>query len=125
MSFIDIDKVNRIISIAKCDRFDLLVASTISTKLEDEINSLKQLSEELKNTREQIEDAEKNYNLNKAAELKYGKLHRLEAQIEEIENTIRDEVIKFLNYFVSNFIIPNTTDVSSEVKDNKKTVKKN
>jgi ATP-dependent Clp protease ATP-binding subunit ClpB len=50
----------------------------------DAVQKLRALREQLEQTRLEIERAERSYDLNKAAELKYGKLR-------EIENKLRDE----------------------------------
>ena len=54
-------------------------------KEKNSIKSLQQLKEELEKTRLQIEEAERNYDLNRVAELRYGKLADLERQIQEKE----------------------------------------
>ncbi len=60
----------------------------LMTQWEKEKNSIKglqQLKEELEKTRLEIEEAERNYDLNRVAELKYGKLAELEKQIKAKE----------------------------------------
>ncbi len=47
------------------------------------INSERSLKEEIERTRRAIEEAERNYDLNRAAELKYSTLHDLERQLAE------------------------------------------
>ncbi len=54
-------------------------------KEKDEINKVQKLREELEKINEQIEKSEREYDLNKAAELKYGKLPELKKQLEEAE----------------------------------------
>jgi len=49
------------------------------------INSLRSLKEEIEKTRLEIEAAERAYDLNKAAELRYGKLAQLEQELAEKE----------------------------------------
>ncbi|MBT8762317.1 ATP-dependent chaperone ClpB [Desulfohalobiaceae bacterium Ax17] len=49
------------------------------------INSLRSLKEEIEKTRLEIEAAERAYDLNKAAELRYGKLAQLEQELTEKE----------------------------------------
>ncbi len=49
------------------------------------IKDVQQIKEEIERTKLQIEEAERNYDLNKVAELKYGKLRELEKQLEEKE----------------------------------------
>ena len=54
-------------------------------KEKNSIKSMQQLKEELEKTRLEIEEAERNYDLNRVAELRYGKLAELERQIKEKE----------------------------------------
>jgi len=49
------------------------------------VQRLRDLKEQIEQTRIAIEQAERNYDLNKAAELKYGKLIQLEKQLQEEE----------------------------------------
>ena len=51
------------------------------------INRIRELKEELERTRRAVEEAERAYDLNKAAELKYGTLLRLEKELAEAEQT--------------------------------------
>ncbi|MBP2033746.1 ATP-dependent Clp protease ATP-binding subunit ClpB [Clostridium algifaecis] len=53
------------------------------------ITEVRNLKEKLDNTRGQIEKAEREYDLNKAAELKYGIIPTLQKEIEEKEEIIR------------------------------------
>lgn len=52
------------------------------------INSLRSLKEAIEKTRYEIENAERAYDLNKAAELRYGKLNQLEKELAEKESDI-------------------------------------
>jgi len=52
----------------------------------DQINKLRSLKEEIKSTRLLIEEAEREADLQKAAELKYGKLHELDKILKSLEN---------------------------------------
>jgi len=63
-----------------------------------EIRNVQQLREELEQVRHSIADAERNYDLNRAAELKHGRLPQLEAQLREEEAAIEkgDETTKML-----------------------------
>lgn len=54
------------------------------------ITDTRNLKEELDKARGQIEKAEREYDLNKVAELKYGVIPKLEAQIKEREEEIRE-----------------------------------
>ena len=56
-------------------------------KEKEGINELRSLKEELEKTRRDIEEAERNYDLNKAAELRYGKLNELERKIAQREHS--------------------------------------
>ncbi len=49
------------------------------------INSLRSLKEAIEKTRYEIENAERAYDLNRAAELRYGKLNQLEKELSEKE----------------------------------------
>ncbi len=50
-----------------------------------DINSVQKLREQLESTNSEIEAAERKYDLNKAAELKYGKLPQLQKKLEQKE----------------------------------------
>ncbi|MFW6323812.1 MAG: AAA family ATPase, partial [Desulfovibrionales bacterium] len=50
-------------------------------KEKETINSLRQLKEDIEKTRHEIEEAERSYDLNRAAELRYGKLAQLEKEL--------------------------------------------
>jgi len=61
-------------------------ADSLKTQWEEEkrvISRLRSLRKEIENTKLQIEKAERDYDLNKLAELKYGKLQELESQLRE------------------------------------------
>uniref|UniRef100_A0A7V6CMH9 Chaperone protein ClpB n=1 Tax=candidate division WOR-3 bacterium TaxID=2052148 RepID=A0A7V6CMH9_UNCW3 len=49
------------------------------------INKINKIKEEIENTKKEIEKAERVYDLNRAAELKYGKLARLEKELASLE----------------------------------------
>ncbi len=51
------------------------------------IHGLQKLREEIENVKEEISRAERDYDLNKAAELKHGRLPELEAQLSNSEST--------------------------------------
>lgn len=55
------------------------------------IEGLRRLKEEIERTRLMIEEAERNYDLNRAAELRYSTLHRLEKELAEQETLIDKE----------------------------------
>ncbi|MHC1719473.1 MAG: ATP-dependent chaperone ClpB [Clostridiaceae bacterium] len=65
----------------------------MTAKYENEkakITETRNLKEELDNARGQIEKAERDYDLNRVAELKYGIIPKLESQIKEREEEIRE-----------------------------------
>jgi ATP-dependent Clp protease ATP-binding subunit ClpB len=53
------------------------------------INNLQKIKEELDDLNYQIQKAEREYDLNKAAELKYGRLPALENKLKEEEEKIK------------------------------------
>ena len=70
--------------------------SEMKAKWDNEKNSLskvRSLREEIESVNSQIEKAEREYDLNKAAELKYGKLPELQKQLEESENISKDATL--------------------------------
>ncbi|MGE5415813.1 MAG: ATP-dependent chaperone ClpB [Acidobacteriota bacterium] len=69
-------------------------ADSMRAKWESEkhgIQNVRQLREELEKARLEIEKAERDYDLNKAAELKYGKLPDLERRLREEEENISNQ----------------------------------
>ncbi|MGN0666799.1 MAG: ATP-dependent chaperone ClpB [Huintestinicola sp.] len=65
----------------------------MKARWENERNSvsrLQKLREDIEKTNADIADAERNYDLNKAAELKYGKLPQLKKELEEAEDAADD-----------------------------------
>ena len=64
-------------------KFDSMKAKWENEK--QAIGKVQKLREEIENVNSQIEQAERNYELNKAAELKYGKLPNLQKELEEEE----------------------------------------
>ena len=67
-------------------RFLLLAVATIfaTTAFAQSIR------EEIENVNQEIQLAERNYDLNKAAELKYGRLPELKKQLEAFENNVKN-----------------------------------
>lgn len=63
------------------------------------LGNLREAQTQLDNVRTQIEQAERSYDLNKAAELKYGSLPRLENQVLELSDRLRGA--KFVRLEVS------------------------
>ncbi|KUJ96273.1 MAG: ATP-dependent chaperone ClpB [Desulfonauticus sp. 38_4375] len=60
-------------------------------KEKEAINSLRKLKEEIEKTRLEIEAAERAYDLNKAAELRYGKLTQLEKELKKKEEALASQ----------------------------------
>ena len=52
------------------------------------VEKVRQLREDIENTKNEIQIAQREYNLNKAAELQYGKLPQLQKELEEQENIV-------------------------------------
>ncbi len=67
------------------DEQSVLMAQWESEK--SNINTVQKIKEEIERTRFEIEEAERNYDLNRAAELKYSKLLNLEQQLEHAART--------------------------------------
>ena len=68
--------------------------NAMNTKLKQEkenINKVQALKEEIAQVNSQIEKAQREYDLNKAAELKYTKLISLQKQLEEAEKLVESE----------------------------------
>ncbi|WP_027891125.1 ATP-dependent chaperone ClpB [Calidithermus chliarophilus] len=63
------------------------------------LKSLREAQQRLDEVRTSIEQAERAYDLNKAAELRYGELPRLEAQVKELSERLREA--KFVKLEVS------------------------
>ncbi len=61
-------------------------------KEKSSIKDMQQLKEEVEKTKLEIEEAERNYDLNRVAELRYGKLADLERQIQEKEKAQEEGV---------------------------------
>ena len=73
-------------------KFDAMKAKWENEK--QSIGKVQKLREELENINKQIEQAERNYELNKAAELKYGKLPELQRQLEVEEENLEKQKSK-------------------------------
>ena len=61
------------------------------------VEKVQKLREELESLNKEIELAERNYDLNKAAELQYGKKPELERQLEEEEELVRNREMSLLH----------------------------
>jgi ATP-dependent Clp protease ATP-binding subunit ClpB len=68
---------------------DALQAQWQSEK--DAVQKLRSLREQIDQTRRDIENAERQYDLNRAAELRYGKLRELEAQLQKEEERLAEK----------------------------------
>ena len=68
--------------------------SAIQSRVEQENEKIAKLQEkrtELDENRKALEDAENNYNLERAAELKHGKIPELEKELRDLEEAFQDE----------------------------------
>ncbi len=68
--------------------------SEIQSRVEQEKEKITKLQEkraELDESRKELEDAENNYNLEKAAELQHGRIPQLEKELREMEDAFQDE----------------------------------
>ncbi|MGN1212608.1 MAG: ATP-dependent chaperone ClpB [Christensenellales bacterium] len=71
------------------DKFNQLSAKWKKEK--ENINKVQLLKEQISEVNAQIENAQREYDLNKAAELKYSKLTNLQSQLAEAEKTVENE----------------------------------
>ena len=55
-----------------------------------DVEKVQKLREDIENVNKQIQEAQQNYDLNKAAELQYGKLPELKKQLEAEESRVKD-----------------------------------
>ncbi len=67
----------------------------------ESVEHVQKIREELDNVRKEIQSAEQNYDLDKAAELKYGKLPQLEKELSEKEDLIRNEDLSLVRQAVT------------------------
>jgi len=88
--------VNRIINIAKCEQLEIRAALAIAVKWEKEFKNLAALQYSIDGINAEITKAEKNYELNKAAELKYGKLKDLQNKFLILEDKIKAIATEYL-----------------------------
>lgn len=70
---------------------------TSSFKLKEDFNKLEKLKNELKMVEERITVAQKDYDLNKAAELKFGIYTDIARDIEKVQNDIKARTMQTLN----------------------------
>ncbi len=66
-----------------------------------EVDKVRNLREEIENVKDEIEVAEREYDLNKAAELKYGKLPQLKEELEEMEQKVSNSERQLLHETVT------------------------
>ena len=65
------------------------------------VDKLSGLREEIENVHRQIQDAQQKYDLNKAAELQYGKLPQLEKELREEEERVKDQDLSLVHESVT------------------------
>jgi len=83
-------------------------SKTMRTQWEKEkesISKVNRLREEIEETKRQIERAEREYDLNRAAELRHGKLPQLEAQLADAEKTSQAGDARLLRESVTEEVI--------------------
>lgn len=69
------------------NRFDVMTAKW--NKEKQDIDNVSKIREQLQEVQVEIEKAERNYDLNKASELKYGKLPALQKRLTELESVVK------------------------------------
>ncbi len=92
----DANKINRIIDIAKCEPFEIRTALAIAVKYEKEFRTLEELQYTFNSVDAEIAQAEKNYDLNKLAEFKYGIVPDLQNKIATLEDEIKIKATQYL-----------------------------
>ena len=65
------------------------------------VEHVQKLREQIEQLNREIEAAQQNYDLNKAAELQYGRLPQLQKQLEEEEEKVKDEDLSLVHESVS------------------------
>ena len=65
------------------------------------VNRLQELREQVESVKKEIEKAQSDYDLNRAAELQYGKLPQLEKQLEEEEQRTKDKDLSLVREAVT------------------------
>ncbi len=65
------------------------------------VERVQKLREEIEQVNKAIEKAQQSYDLNKAAELQYGRLPQLKKQLEEEENKVKDEELSLVHESVT------------------------
>lgn len=67
----------------------------------DSVTKLQDLREQVENVKKDIEKAQSEYNLEKAAELQYGKLPQLQKQLEAEEAAVKNKDLSLLRESVT------------------------
>ncbi|MEA5573112.1 hypothetical protein [Calothrix sp. UHCC 0171] len=88
--------VNRIFDIAKYKQNEIKAALAIAVKWEKELKNIAALQYSIDNINAAIEKAEKDYDLVKAAELKYTQLTKLEKELLKLEDDVKLKVIEYM-----------------------------
>src|SRR5699024_9449672 len=57
----------------------------------DELQNIKEKREELEHLRRDLEEAESEYNLERAAELRHGQIPKVEAELEQLDNNLAEK----------------------------------
>lgn len=65
------------------------------------VEHIRQLREELEDVNNQIQIAQREYNLEKAAELQYGRLPQIKKELEELENSVSEKERKLVHECVT------------------------
>lgn len=79
-------------------------ANSLKAKLENEkaaVEKIRTLKEEMEQVKADIQAAQRNYDLNKAAELQYGKLPAIQKELAEAESTASDKERELVHEVVS------------------------
>ena len=79
-------------------------ANSLKAKWENEkaaVEKIRILKEEMEQVKADIQDAQRNYDLNKAAELQYGKLPAIQKELAESESTASDKERELVHEVVS------------------------
>src|SRR5699024_8874906 len=92
----ELDQVNRRVMQLEIEESALKNESDNASKqrlqeLQEKLAKLQEKRSELDENRKALEDAENNYNLEKAAELQHGKIPQLEKELRELEDAFQNE----------------------------------
>ena len=89
--------------VEKKEKLKTLKLNWLSEK--DKINEIKEIREQINNVTNEMKKAERNYNLEKVAKLKYGKLIKLNEKLKELEENETKRESKLLRKVVNDEII--------------------